>query len=143
MKNKILLISIFILFFSCEEKKPEFIQSKVYKSMYLLRNYPENDSILKTIIKSYVKKISKDNINKDFSFDIYKYTSNTEYFLENEEDDGGPTSMYFLSDCENDQIAYFTFSKCENDTTKLAGRFHYYGINHNVSEIDTIIYKCK
>ena len=33
-------------------------------------------------------------------------------------------------------------SKCETDTTKLIGEFYYYGINYDLTQVDTIIYKC-
>ena len=32
--------------------------------------------------------------------------------------------------------------KCKNDTTKLVGRFHFYRNRSNLSQLDTIIYKC-
>ena len=49
----------------------------------------------------------------------------------------------FLYDYPGNDIAIFDIYKCKKDTTKLVGRFHFYGNGGLISgkrEIDTLIY---
>ena|SRR5690554_6496238 len=138
----------------------ELIQSKVYKDMYLIKN-PVNN---KDSIQSLIKQICLDKMNKEFlgnekkykdynsdsskvwinyNFDFYNYTdnffgSNTAHFIENKEDDGGPTSVNFLSEIQDEKIATFSIDFCENDTVNYYAKIIY----HRGYEIDTIFSKC-
>ena len=121
MKKITCLIFISILFYSCKEDKIEFVQSKVMNNKFLLKNplkYKNNRSTI-----------------------FYKYTADTKYFIDHLPDPGG-FSSYELEDVENQRLAVFDISKCETDTTNLIGEFYYYGINYNLLQIDTLIYKC-
>lgn len=59
--RKIILIIMVMFLFSCqEEKKMEFIHSKAIKSLFLIKNPPSSDSLLKKeislfLIESYKK----------------------------------------------------------------------------------------
>lgn len=143
--------------------KMEFIQSKVYKDMYLIKN-PINN---RDSIHSFIKQICLERMNKEFignekkykdynsdsskvwinyDLDFYNYTdnffgSNTAHFIENEEDDGGPTSMYFLSTIEDEKLARFSINYCENDTINYYASITYYN-NESELKTDTIINKC-
>lgn len=77
---------------------------------------------------------------------FYRYTSDTEYFLDNEEHDGGPTSSIFLSNYKEYNVATYIISKCENDTTKFMGELIFYGLNGidmSTKETDTLINNCQ
>ena len=93
MKNFLfILLSIFL--FSCREKKEmgiEFIPSKTMP-LILIKNLPKNDSILKLNIKEYLE----NNFPKDEVIYIYMYSYETSYFINNNQDDEGPTGFYFL-----------------------------------------------
>lgn len=150
----ILIIVFFSFLINCTnnraDKKIEFIQSAVYPKLFLLRNIPTTDSLMKTEIKLF---LFKDQNIKDFGqkkgrnyyvVDFYKYTDGTSYFLNNKEDSGGFSSEE-LMDFQEDEIANFIITKCKSDTTKLVGRFHYYGLkgsSNGIREIDTLIYHC-
>jgi hypothetical protein len=121
MKKIILIIGI-VLSFSCEEEKTEFVNSKVYSHLFLIKSPPNDKMKLPEI-------------------DFYRYSWNTKYFLDHEEDPGGFSSKE-LGNYPEDDLASFIVSKCKNDTTKLVGRFHFYGNRSNLSQLDTIIYKC-
>ncbi|OXA91700.1 hypothetical protein [Flavobacterium hibernum] len=140
MKKIIYLILILFLNFSCEEKKIEFVQSKVLNNVFLIKHYPSDNVLLKGEISLFLIKDYPENVKSGVVY-FYKYTSDSEYFLDHLPDSGG-FSSYELEDIEDQNLANFFISKCKNDTTKLVGKFHYYGINQNLSEIDTLIYKC-
>ena len=119
--KKIIFIIVLIVLFSCKEKKTEFIQSKVMDNKFLLKNPSKYKNNRSTI--------------------FYRYTPETQYFLDNLPDPGGFSSNE-LENVENQRLAVFDISKCETDTTKLIGEFYYYGINYDLTQVDTIIYKC-
>ncbi len=121
MRRNIFLMAAFFLFLSCEEKKVEFIQSKVMDNKFLLKNPPKYKKHTSTI--------------------FYKYTSKTEYFIDHLPDPGG-FSSYELEDIEDLRLAIFDISICEKDTTKAMGKLYYYGIDYDLLQIDTLIYKC-
>jgi stress response protein SCP2 len=107
---------------------------------FLLKNPPSKDSLIKTLIKEFLlKNPSKYKNNRSTIF--YKYTSETKYFIDHLPDPGGFSSNE-LENVDNQRLAVFDISKCETDTSKLIGEFYYYGINYDLSQIDTIIYKC-
>ncbi len=74
---------------------------------------------------------------------FYKYTSNTEDFLKSER--SGGYFREYLDNYPEGELAAFTISKCEKDSTQLVGRFYYYGLkgsSNGIRETDTIIFKC-
>lgn len=138
MKNFLfILLSIFL--FSCREKKEtgiEFIPSKTMP-LILIKNLPKNDSILKLNIKEYLE----NNFPKDEVIYIYMYSYETSYFINNNQDDEGPTGFYFLynyrKECGIGQ--FFVEGECPNQW----GELRYYDKYGNFYEPDTIIGKCK
>ena len=54
--RKYLLLTILCTFFSCEEKKLEFFLSEPSGNLVLIKNYPEDDSLLKNIVKKNLVK---------------------------------------------------------------------------------------
>ena len=120
-KSKIIII-VSLFLFSCKEEKIEFVQSRAIPALILIKNQPK-------------KRIH-----------FYKYTWDTSYFIENKEDTDGGFSDNALYDYPEDDIAIFDVYKCRQDTTKLVGRFHFYGnagLEGSKREIDTLIYHCK
>lgn len=122
--KKVILIFILSLFFSCTDKnkKIEFVQSKVIKSLFLIKNHSKN---------------------KDEYKIFYKYSSNTKDFIENERPRG--YFREYLDHYREDQYATFTIEQCKIDSTKLLGRLYFYGLkgsDDGQKEIDTLIYKC-
>ena len=148
-KSKIIITALLFLF-SCKEEKVEFVQSNVFNKLYLIKNPPKGDSLLKTQIIDF---LMKNSLKSDFMLKIqpekgihfYRYTSDTRYFIENEGDDTGGFSQNSITDYTEENIATFFISKCEKDSTKLVGELYFYG-NAGFSskrEIDTLIYHCK
>lgn len=134
--------STFIIY---EDKKTEFIASKAYEDFFLVKNTPLNDNSLKKSIEIFIRQ-KYNNVKQEKSISFYKYTWETDYFLDNKEHDGGTTSYIFLNNYNKENIANFFISKCKTDTTKLLGRFHFYGndgLENGKREIDTLIYHCK
>lgn len=121
----IALFLVMIFFFSCKEKKIEFIQSETIGNLILIKNPPKNDSLIKKEIEIFFTK-NPPKYSIENTIYIYKYSSNTEYFLTNDEDDGGPTSSHFLSNYQDeDGIAVLMIKKYEKDTTKLVGELKF------------------
>lgn len=138
----------------------ELIQSKVYTDIFFLKNPRKAKDCINTVIKQFcLKKMNTEFIGNEKKFryynsdsskvwihydlDFYNYTdnffgSNTAYFIENEEDDGGPTSMHFLSEIQDEKIATFSIDFCENDTVNYYAKITY----HQGYKIDTIFSKC-
>ena len=138
-KSKIIITALLFLF-SCKEEKVEFVQSRAIPALILIKNPPKSDSLLKTQIIDFVK----ENYYKE-RIHFYRYTSNTKYFIENEEENTGGFSQNALYDYPEDDIAVFEISECKKDSTKLVGELYFYG-NAGFSskrEIDTLIYHCK
>ena len=148
-KSKIIITALLFLL-SCKEEKVEFVQSKVFNGLYLIKNPSRSDSLLKTQIIDFLMKnsLKSDYLSKTQlkeGIDFYRYTSDTKYFIENEGDDTGGFSQNSITDYTEDDIATFFISKCEKDTTKLVGKLYFYGNTGFSSkvEIDTLIYHCK
>ncbi len=97
MKNIIILILQII---SCANK-PEIIESKTNRGLFLLKN---------------------PKFPKDSSFLFYQYTRNTKYFINNNEDPSGFSSEELINYPE-DEISDFFILKCKSDSTKLVGDF--------------------
>ena len=148
-KSKIIITALLFLL-SCKEEKVEFVQSKVFNGLYLIKNPPKSDSLLKSQIIDF---LMKNSLKSDFMLKIqpekgiyfYRYTSDTKYFIENEGDDTGGFSQNSITDYTEENIATFFISKCEKDSTKLVGKLYFYGNTGFSSkvEIDTLIYHCK
>lgn len=125
MKKKITIsiILLIIIICFCWNGKTEFVKSKTIGGLYLIKNPPKNYS----------------KTQKQFTqIDFYRYSWNTKYFLDHEEDPGGFLSEE-LSYYSEDNLATFIVSKCDNDTTKLVGELRLY---NNFYQPDTIVYKC-
>ena len=148
-KSKIIII-VLLFSFSCKEEKVEFVQSNVFNKLYLIKNPPKSDSLLKSQIIDF---LMKNSLKSDFMLKIqpekgihfYRYTSDTKYFIENEGDDTGGFSQNSITDYTEENIATFFISECKKDSTKLVGKLYFYG-NAGFSskrEIDTLIYHCK
>ena len=141
MKNRVFVFFVMLIMFSCKEEKIEFVQSRAIPALILIKNPPKSDSLLKTQIIDFVK----ENYYKE-RIHFYRYTSNTKYFIENEEENTGGFSDNSLSDYPEDKIATFFISKCKKDSTKLVGKLYFYGnagLEGSKREIDTLIYHCK
>lgn len=133
MKYFILIGIIFIS--SCKEKKIEFIESKIYP-LYLVKNIPKNDSILKNEILKVVINDSVEYAN------FYEYTWSTSYFIDNEESSGFGAKVLETYQKENGICLYY-YESCKNDSLKQVGIIRYYEKYGNFYEPDTIIGKCK
>ena len=158
------LIAILInnLFF----KKMEFIQSKVYPHLFIIKNpISDKDSLKKVIKEMVIEKMNTEFIgNEDkhkirfkikeekfvelnYEISFYEYytgellTEGTAWFINHEEDPGGFSSEY-LSDYDDYFIAGFRANYCENDTINYNGILHY-SKNKFKIESDTLINLCK
>ena len=147
-KSKIIIIALLFLL-SCKEEKIEFVQSNVFNKLYLIKNPPKSDSLLKSQIIDF---LMKNSLKSDFMLKIkpkkgihfYRYTSDTKYFIENEGDNTGGFSQNSIIDYSDEEIASFVISKCEKDTTKLVGKLFFYNMKgKNPYKPDTLIYHCK
>ena len=131
-----ILLSIFL--FSCRENKErgiEFIPSNTM-SLILIKNPPENDSILKLNVKEYLE----NNFPKKNTY-LYIYNDDTSYFINHKEDDEGPTGFYFLYNYRKEYGIgqFFVEEECPNQW----GELRYYDKYGNFYKPDTIIGKCK
>ena len=147
-KSKIIIIVLLFLL-SCKEEKVEFVQSKVFNGLYLIKNPSRSDSLLKTQIIDFLMKnsLKSDYLSKTQlkeGIDFYRYTSDTKYFIENEGDNTGGFSQNSIIDYSDEEIASFVISKCEKDTKKLVGKLFFYNMKgKNPYKPDTLIYHCK
>ena len=140
-KIKIALIICFFLI-SCKEKKIEFVESKVIKGFFVVKNPPKEDFLLQKQLVNFVVKNPK--IPSDSSIHFYSENSNTKYFLNHVPDPGGFSSNE-LEDIEHYNIAKIFFFRCKNDSSKFIGELYYKGLFTNGSRftrVDTIINKC-
>lgn len=133
----IILLLAGVLILSCKNKNTVFFYSKEM-NLILIKNLPKDISILKIEIKKYL-------IERKVRYaQIYEYSSNTKYFLENIEDDGGPTSMHFLSNYQKKEgIALFDVKEYENDSIQEIGIIRYYEKYGDFYTPDTIYIKYK
>ena len=112
-KSKIIITALLFLF-SCKEEKVEFVQSNVFNKLYLIKNPPKSDSLLKTQIIDFLMKnsLKSDYLSKTQlkeGIDFYRYTWDTSYFIENEGDDTGGFSQNSITDYTEENIATFLF----------------------------------
>lgn len=143
----IALILVMIFFFSCKEKKMEFVRYKPTDNIILIKNPTNDNLLLKEKVKQFLIENRSKYDNNITVFAFYKYNSDTEYFLRNgEKYSGGFHYSKTLYDYPDDEIAVFIISKCEKDTAKLVGRLYFYGIegsSKGIGTIDTLIYHCQ
>ncbi|WP_375239118.1 hypothetical protein, partial [Aurantibacter sp.] len=144
-------------------QKMEFIPSKVYPNLFLIK-HPVKDTIaLRLAIKNKILKEIKDpfvsnndafkfrstKINKntiDYTIRFYKHTTawgfnnGTKHFIDNKEDPGGFSSET-LSNYDAFQLAYFNVSNCKTDSLKYRGELIFFQKGREVKR-DTIINLC-
>jgi ABC-type multidrug transport system fused ATPase/permease subunit len=134
-------------------EKMEFIQSKVYPNLYLVK-HPINDrDSLNKIIKNKILHevnnpfIGNKNSNNENRIRFYEYTTawgfsnGTRHFIENEEDPGGFSSEV-LNNYQELQMAYFELKQCKNDSLKYFGNLIYFKDGLEVNN-EIIIDDCK
>lgn len=134
-------------------EKMEFIQSKVYPNLYLVKHPIEDrDSLNKSIKNKVLQDINnqfvwnKNNIEENrIRFYVYTtawgFSNGTKHFIENKEDPGGFSSEE-LDNYQEQKMAYFELKQCENDSLNYLGNLIYFkdGLEVN-SEI--LIDDCK
>ncbi|MDR6969626.1 hypothetical protein J2X31_003659 [Flavobacterium arsenatis] len=147
----------------------EFIQSKVYPHLYLVKNeINDRDSLNSIIKKMAIEKMNKEFIGNEDKFKYkYEYTegsrtdlqyslsfytyfegwgtnpfgqAGTAHFIDNEEDPGGFSSEE-LSHYREYQIAELYITFCENDTLNYIATITYYQNEYDMKK-DTLINKC-
>ena len=109
-KSKIIIALLFL--FSCKEEKIEFVQSNVFNKLYLIKNPPKSDSLLKSQIIDF---LMKNSLKSDFMLKIqpekgihfYRYTSDTKYFIENEGYNTGGFSQNSIIDYSDEEEVNF------------------------------------
>lgn len=125
MKCLNIIIVIAFLLTSCEEKKIEFIRSKVSKDVFLIKNPPKEDSLLKKEIIFFLRKNPLKDLKELSKINFYRYSSNTKHFLENLPDRGGFSSEE-LSDYPEDNLAFFRVYKYNQNNLKKEGLLYFY-----------------
>ncbi len=152
-------------------KKMEFIQSKVYPHLYLIKNPISDKDSLKKIIKAMViQKMNtefigneekyktrydfaeKEVIELDYGFGFYEYykgwgsnpigEAGTAHFIDNKEDPGGFSSEYLEYYRERYQIGGFGIHYCDNDTINYNAILSFSEKGY-VVERDTILNLCE
>ncbi|MGY3791242.1 hypothetical protein [uncultured Aquimarina sp.] len=131
----------------------EFIQSKVYPDLYLVKHAVEEKDSLHKAIKKVVRQNlieyhQKTDFKDSFQYSLRFYTyyknwnplafgdSGTAYFIDNEEDLGGMI-VEDLSMYPQYKLAIFTMTDCKNTNTSICGKLDYYE-NGYVSKTDMI-----
>lgn len=161
-KWAISLLAFMVLLFVMNKvffTKMEFIQSKIYPNLYLIKNpISDKDSIQKVIQKIVIEKINhhkkyiKDSIiSSQYTINFYKYNtgwdaesfgaSGTAHFLEQEEDAGGFSSEV-LNNYQIFRIAQFNVKYCTLDTINYYGTIDFYE-EYDKIKTDTLFNKCK
>ncbi|WP_378174096.1 hypothetical protein [Aquimarina sp. SS2-1] len=135
--------------------KMEFIQSKVYPDLYIIKNPTKDKDVLQKAIRAMVLEKTKKNSNYSTSdvehrIDFYEYTkgsffipfndAGTYYFIDHEEDPGG-FSVEVLDMYSNYRIAEFSLQRCQEDTSSYLGKLNYYQ-NAKIIKTDTILNSC-
>lgn len=137
--------------------KMEFIQSKVYPDLYLIKNPVQDKNTIQNAIKDFVVKAIKDNEKamysrkEEYQLRFYQYfkswnplvfgDSGTAYFIENEEDLGGMI-VEDLSMYPKYKLATFKMTNNKKDTTSLYGVLEYYKEGY-VVKTDTLTHNKK
>ena len=145
--------------------KMKVIQSQIYPNLYLIDNLSSNQDS----IESLIKKISLENLNKDFigkeykhrfynedsskfwisyNLNFYEYTTSgieggTSHFIKNEQDwDGGFSDNTLQDHHKEAQIAMLNIEYCKNDTLNYYVTIDYYR-RETLIKTDTLIKNCK
>ena len=145
--------------------KMEFISSKVYPDLYLVKNPVNNKDSIHSAIKRMVQEkvnnkfiteiISKDSFEKrgvPYRLRFYEYytgtpifvpfgEAGTTHFIEHEEDPGGFSSEE-ISNYNTYRIAEFYLKYCDADSLNFVGTIDYYQ-NWEIIKTDTILNQCK
>ena len=145
--------------------KMEFISSKVYPDLYLVKNPVNNKDSIHSAIKRMVQEkvnnkfiteiISKDSFEKrgvPYRLRFYEYytgtpifvpfgEAGTTHFIEHEEDPGGFSSEE-ISNYNAYRIAEFYLKYCDADSLNFVGTIDYYQ-NWEIIKTDTILNQCK
>lgn len=145
------LLLIFVVHFTINYlffTKMEFIQSKVYPNLYLVKHPIKDRDSLNSIIKSRVIEILDKNLQNNqkiytentaeapyATLAFYTYSKNsklsvfqdygTAYFIDNEEDLGGMI-VEDLSMYQTQKLATFNIKAFKNDTTRYYNVLTYY-----------------
>lgn len=163
------LLLIYNIFFV--DHSMQFIQSKVYPSLYLVKNeINDRDSLNRLIKQMVLKKMNSEFIGKEEKYKSkYLYTTNSPsrtdlyysidfytYFVGwgtnpfgeagtahfiENEEDPGGFSSEELSHYSKYKIAELSVNFCEDDTINYKGVLKYYQ-NDEVIKTDTLINKC-
>lgn len=175
LKSKVRIIkSLFLVGIICISivvnkvffQKMEFIQSKIYPNLYLIKYPIKNRDSINKLIKSKtnevvskqpfytgttIKLIDKNTIEtiseNDNTIHFYLYTNEwgfsngTQYFIEHKEDPGGFTTEV-LTDYKVHKMAYFELKYCKNDSAKIVGNLTYFK-EGKVLKTEQIINHCK
>lgn len=138
--------------------KMEFVQSKVYPNLYLIKNEIKDRDSLDKLIKEKVVEMIDNNLvdtKKRYSQNtheapyatlaFYTYTKNsvfsvfqdygTAYFIDNEEDLGGMI-VEDLQMYQNYKLATYNIRTCKNDTTHYCGVLEYYKNGYIIKTVD-------
>lgn len=133
----VILVSLVDTFFF---KKMEFIQSKVYPNVYLVKNPLEdkdslNSAIKKMSLRQWSDSSNNNTVKGDLSIRFYEYyktwgiipfgEAGTAHFIENKESPDG-FSNELLQHYNNHKIAEFNSRPCINDTLNFFGNLTYY-----------------
>ncbi|WP_215224677.1 hypothetical protein [Echinicola shivajiensis] len=126
-------VPVYQLFFV----KMEFIQSKVYADLYLIKNPVEDKTALNLAIKEFVslQLARAKETSPNYSLRFYEYTKNwnplifgdygTAYFINNEEDPSG-FSVEELSMYRKYQLATFDVIFCDDEAIEQCGELQYF-----------------
>lgn len=137
------LIALVILVNHLFFKNMEFVQSKVYQDLYLIKHpIKDKDSLHGFIEKMILQKVnaqietSSKTIILPYSIRFYEYYNGTPFFIpfgeagtthfiENKEDPGGFSSEE-ISNYNTYRIAEFNLDYCKNDSLNYIGTINYY-----------------
>lgn len=163
------IVSILVLFVAVNKlffEKMEFVQSKVYPNLFLIKHpIKDRDSINELIKIKVIENLKNRNLEENripkinFKSDIetikdndktihfYQYTTawgfnnGTKHFIENEEDAGGFSSEV-LNNYYEYQMAFFKLEYCKKDSSRYFGNLSFFK-DGDLVETDTIIDLCK
>lgn len=136
--------------------KMEFIQSKVYPNLYLVKNPVENKKIVNKAIKEkviqkmnhqFADENEKSNDQQPFTLSFYKYSkgdwgeNGTAYFIEHKERRDGmlPELLEYYPEY---LLAKFNGHPCKEDNSNYFGKLDYYK-DRKIMKTDTLLNLCK
>ncbi|WP_280935988.1 hypothetical protein [Aquimarina sp. 2201CG14-23] len=133
----------------------EFIQSKIYPDLYLIRNPVKDKDSLNKSIKDKVIQLSNNQFkSKDIPREIQSYT--LRFYEYNKGDWGEYGTPYFIEHKEKPEgmfpelleyypeflLARFSVQNCEKDTSSYYGKLEYY-TDARIIKTDTLFNFCK